>query len=61
MPRVDYLITVVDTIPLWKWRHATAKTLVACGVPLPVAARWERVRREMSPRGLARKARENRQ
>lgn len=55
MAKKDYLITVVDTIG--KWHNAPAADLVrVCGVPLVIAARWEKVRREMSPAGLKRKA-----
>lgn len=54
MARVDYEITVVDTIG--KWHKATAASLVRrAGVPPSVAARWAKVRREMSPAGLKRK------
>lgn len=54
MSRVDYQITVVDTIG--KWHKAPAADLVRrAGVPLRVAERWARVRREMSPAGLKRK------
>ncbi len=56
MPRVEYQITVVDTIG--KWHKAPAADLVRrAGVPLNVATRWARVRREMSPAGLKRKLR----
>lgn len=54
MSRVDYQITVVDTIG--KWHKAPAADLVRrAGVPLRVAERWAKVRREMSPAGLKRK------
>lgn len=52
----DYQITVVDTIG--KWHRATEKALVRdAGVPPSVAARWAKVRREMSPSGLKKKLR----
>jgi hypothetical protein len=55
----DYLIVVVDTIG--KWHKAPAADLVRrAGVPLTVAARWQKVRRQMSPAGLKKKAREQR-
>ncbi len=54
MARVDYQITVVDTIG--KWQNAMAPSLVRdAGVPMSVAIRWAKVRREMSPAGLKRK------
>lgn len=54
MSRIDYQITVVDTIG--KWHKAPAADLVRrAGVPLSVAERWAKVRREMSPAGLRRK------
>jgi uncharacterized protein (DUF2384 family) len=57
MARIDYQITVVDTIG--KWHKAPAADLVRrAGVPLRVAERWAKVRREMSPAGLKRKLRE---
>ena len=59
MARLDYTITVVDALPAWKWRNARARDLAQL-VPLWAARRWQRVRREMSPAGLARKARANR-
>ncbi len=44
MSRVDYQITVVDTIG--KWHKAPAADLVRrAGVPLRVAERWAKVRR----------------
>lgn len=56
---VEYEITVVDGRGCWK--KATAPALVReLGVPLRVAARWAKVRREMSPAGLKRKMREAR-
>lgn len=52
--RADYQITVVDTIG--KWHKAPAADLVRrAGVPLSVATRWAKVRREMSPAGLRKK------
>jgi uncharacterized protein (DUF2384 family) len=54
-----WIITVVDTIG--KWQKAPAADLVRrAGISLEVAARWKRVRREMSPAGLKRKAKEYR-
>lgn len=54
MTGIEYQITVVDTIG--KWHKATALALVRdAGVPPTVAARWAKVRREMSPAGLKRK------
>lgn len=59
MARYDYQITVVDAVG--KWHKATAADLVRrAGVPLAVAARWAKVRREMSPGGLKRKLKEQR-
>lgn len=53
MPR-EYQITVVDTIG--KWQKATAPALVRdAGVPMSVAIKWAKIRREMSPTGLRRK------
>jgi hypothetical protein len=53
MPR-EYQIVVVDGN--MNWRKATAPALVRdVGVPPKVAARWAKVRREMSPAGLRRK------
>lgn len=51
---MSYLIVVVDQ--LGKWRMATAADLVGIGVPVRVAEKWRKVRREMSPAGLKRKA-----
>lgn len=52
----DYQITVVDIFG--RWRHATAPALVRdAGVPPRIAARWAKVRREMSPAGLKKKIR----
>ena len=54
MARIEYQITVVDTIG--KWHKATAAALLRdAGVPPGIAARWAKVRREMSPAGLRRK------
>lgn len=54
MSRVEYQITVVDTVG--KWHKAPAADLVRrAGVPLSVAQKWAKVRREMSPAGLKRK------
>jgi hypothetical protein len=56
MPR-DYQIVVVDEN--MNWKKATAPALVRdAGVPPRIAARWAKVRREMSPAGLKRKAKE---
>lgn len=53
MPR-DYVIVTVDRST--SWRKATAAALVRdAGVPPSVAAKWQQVRREMSPAGLKRK------
>lgn len=60
MAGIEYEITVVDTIN--RWHKAPAADLVRrAGVPLSVANRWAKVRREMSPAGLKRelKARVN--
>ncbi len=47
-----FTITVVDSNPKpWPLSHE----LVAVGVPLKVAAEYDRIRREMSPAGLRRK------
>lgn len=51
---MDYEITVVDMHG--HWRKATAPALVRdAGVPPKIAARWAKVRRQMSPSGLKRK------
>ena len=56
---MQYIITVANGS--CSWRGATASRLVRdMGVPSKVAARWERERRLMSPAGLARKLREQR-
>lgn len=52
MPPIDYEIVVVDANPK---PFPAAKDLVKSGVPLSVAARWAKVRREMSSAGLKRK------
>jgi hypothetical protein len=54
---VVWEIVVVDRLPR-PW--PSAKSLVQRGVPLKVAARYATVRRQMSPKGLARKARAQR-
>ncbi len=60
MPRVDWLIDVVNCNEhLWR-RPEGARGLVRAGVPPTVAARWVRVRREMSRGGLKRKLKEQR-
>lgn len=52
--RWEYQITVVDAIG--KWQHCTAPALVRdAGVPMAVAIRWAKVRREMSVSGLRKK------
>jgi hypothetical protein len=49
----DYIITVANGS--WS-RKCTATALVRqVGIPPRIAARWQQVRREMSPKGLARK------
>lgn len=54
MARIEYQITVVDTIG--KWHKAPAADLVRrAGLSPALAARWAKVRREMSPAGLRRK------
>lgn len=54
MSRVEYQITVVDTVG--KWHRAPAADLVRrAGVPLSVAQKWAKVRHEMSPAELKRK------
>ena len=54
MPRIDYRITVVDVYG--KWQKLTAPVLVRdAGVPMSVAIRWAKVRREMSVAGLTKK------
>jgi hypothetical protein len=59
MAQRDYEITVVDTIG--RWHKATAPALVRdAGVPPKVAAAWAKIRRQMSPAGLKRKAYETR-
>ncbi len=59
MARRPYEITVVDGYG--RWRKATAPALVReAGVPPQIAARWARVRRQMSPAGLKRKLAETR-
>lgn len=55
MDRIEYHIVVVDRWP--RWRSATRK-MIEAGVPPGVAVRWQKVRREMSPAGLKRKAKE---
>lgn len=52
-----YVIVVVDRLPQ---PMPPAKMLVSLGVPTPIVARWARVRRAISPDGLARKVRESR-
>lgn len=53
----EYQITVADCYG--RWRKATAPALVRdAGIPPSVAARWAKVRREMSPAGLKRKLRD---
>lgn len=54
MSRTDYEIVVVDVNPK---PFPGAKALVKAGVPVSVANRWQKVRREMSPGGLKRKVR----
>lgn len=50
-----YWIDVVNRNErLWK-RPDGAKGLVRAGVPPSVAARWQKVRRTMTPKGLTRK------
>lgn len=54
-----WVITVVAADVCWA--RATAAVLVReAGIPPRVAARWESVRREMSPAGLSRKLRATR-
>ena len=55
MPRDGWVITVVDNNV--QWRKASAAALVReIGASPKIAADWARVRREMSPAGLRRKA-----
>lgn len=55
----EYEITVVDSKN--RWHKATAPALVRdAGVPPRIAARWAKVRRQMSPSGLKRKMAEQR-
>ncbi len=57
---LDYEITVVaPSSRPWESDEREARKLAKV-VPLPVAARWKKVRRELSPQGLKRKAREAR-
>ena len=57
MARYTYVIVVVDQIPK---PFSGARGLIASGVPPKVATAWVQVRRTMSPKGLAKQARENR-
>lgn len=58
MARIEYRVVVVDR---WSARGLpSARKMVESGLPVKVAARWEKIRREMSPAGLKRKAREQR-
>lgn len=57
MARYTYEIVVVDQNPK---PFAGARGLIEAGVPPKVATTWVQVRRTMSPKGLAKKARENR-
>ena len=54
MARIEYHITVVDRWGTWRKKNLISMVRDA-GVPIAVAARWEKVRREMSPAGLKRK------
>lgn len=53
----EYVIVVVDMNPK---PFPAAKDMLHAGVPMTVATRWAKVRRTMSPKGLARKAYESR-
>lgn len=61
---VEYRITVVDAkwdaTPYRRRKAPDARGLVEVGVPLRVAAEWKKVRAEMSPAGLKKKAHANR-
>lgn len=57
MPSAKYEIVVVDSNPI---PFPSTRKMVDAGVPVSVAARWQRVRREMSPAGLKRKMQEAR-
>ena len=54
MPRIEYHITVVDRWGTWK-RTNILSMVNDAKVPVAVAARYEKVRREMSPSGLKQK------
>jgi hypothetical protein len=57
--RRAFLIVTVNWKPPGVWKRATAARMVReAGVPPRVAAEWQRIRREMSPKGLERKMRE---
>lgn len=58
--RGGYVIEVLRQGDPERKRQPGAKQLMADGVPARVALRWQRVRREMTPKGLARKAHERR-
>lgn len=56
MPRIEYRVVVVDR---WSATHPlSVRKMVESGLPPKVVARWQEVRRQMSPAGLKRKAKE---
>lgn len=59
MPREPWIIVVVDAHGRLRRtaRLGAPACLVASGVSVQTAARWAQVRRQMSPKGLARKLR----
>lgn len=51
--RIQYRIVVVDQ---WSPRPLpSARAMIDAGLPVGVIARWIKVKREFSPKGLARK------